>query len=33
MGKRDTQFIMILDMDRVFSAEQMTAIHAQEAAD
>jgi purine-binding chemotaxis protein CheW len=30
MGKRDTQFVMILDMDRVFSVEQMAAIHAQE---
>jgi len=30
MGKRETQFIMILDMDRVFSVEQLAAIHAQE---
>src|SRR5579884_2516046 len=26
MGKRDAQFIMILDIDRVFSAEQMAAV-------
>ena len=26
MGKRDMQFIMILDIDRVFSAEELTAI-------
>jgi purine-binding chemotaxis protein CheW len=25
MGKRDTQFIMILDIDRVFSAEELGA--------
>jgi purine-binding chemotaxis protein CheW len=31
MGKRETQFIMILDMDRVFSVEQLAAIHAQES--
>jgi purine-binding chemotaxis protein CheW len=30
MGKRDTQFIMILDIDRVFSAEDLAAIRAQE---
>jgi purine-binding chemotaxis protein CheW len=30
MGRRDTQFIMILDIDRVFSAEEMAAIYAQE---
>jgi purine-binding chemotaxis protein CheW len=27
MGKRDTQFIMILDIDRVFSAEELSAVH------
>jgi purine-binding chemotaxis protein CheW len=27
MGKRDTQFIMILDIDRVFSADEMAAMH------
>jgi purine-binding chemotaxis protein CheW len=32
MGKRDAQFIMILDIDRVFSAEQLEAIQMQEAA-
>ena len=26
MGKRDAQFIMILDIDRVFSAEEVTAV-------
>ena len=30
MGKRETQFIMILDIDRVFSAEELAAVHAQE---
>jgi len=30
MGKRDSQFIMILDIDRVFSAEESTAIRAVE---
>src|ERR1700728_3453584 len=32
MGKRDTQFIMILDIDRVFSAEEMAVVHAQESS-
>jgi purine-binding chemotaxis protein CheW len=32
MGKRDTQFIMILDIDRVFSAEELAAVHGQKAA-
>jgi len=31
MGKRDTQFIMILDIDRVFSAEELTAVRTPEA--
>ena len=31
MGKRDTQFIMILDIDRVFSAEELAAVRGQEA--
>jgi purine-binding chemotaxis protein CheW len=26
MGKRDAEFIMILDIDRVFSAEELTAV-------
>jgi len=30
MGKRDTQFIMILDIDRVFSAEELAVARAQE---
>ena len=30
MGKRDTQFIMILDIDRVFSAEELSAVRGQE---
>ena len=29
MGKRDAQFIMILDIDRVFSAEELSAIHGE----
>lgn len=32
MGKRDAQFIMILDIDRVFSADQLEAIRGQEIA-
>jgi hypothetical protein len=32
MGKRDTQFIMILDIDRVFSAEELATVRGQEAA-
>jgi hypothetical protein len=31
MGKRDTQFIMILDIDRVFSAEELAAVHTQQS--
>jgi purine-binding chemotaxis protein CheW len=31
MGKRDTQFIMILDIDRVFSAEELAVVRGQEA--
>jgi purine-binding chemotaxis protein CheW len=27
MGKRDSQFIMILDIDRVFSAEELATMH------
>jgi hypothetical protein len=30
MGKRDTQFIMILDIDRVFSAEELSAVRGPE---
>jgi len=30
MGKRDTQFIMILDIDRVFSADELTTMRVQE---
>jgi hypothetical protein len=26
MGRRDTEFIMILDIDRVFSAEELAAV-------
>ena len=32
MGKRDAQFIMILDIDRVFSAEELAAVCAAEVA-
>src|SRR5450432_2786504 len=32
MGKRDGQFIMILDIDRVFSAEQLSAVRGAEAS-
>ena len=32
MGTRDAQFIMILDIDRVFSAEEMSAVRATEVA-
>jgi purine-binding chemotaxis protein CheW len=32
MGKRDTEFIMILDIDRVFSAEELTVARGQEVA-
>ena len=32
MGKRDTQFIMILDIDRVFSAEELAAVRGQESS-
>src|SRR5450631_3053464 len=31
MGKRDSQFIMILDIDRVFSAEELSAVRGTEA--
>ena len=31
MGKRDTQFIMILDIDRVFSAEELATVRNQES--
>ena len=31
IGKRDTQFIMILDIDRVFSADELAAVRGQEA--
>jgi purine-binding chemotaxis protein CheW len=30
MGKRDAQFVVILDIDRVFSADQLAAIRTQE---
>jgi purine-binding chemotaxis protein CheW len=29
MGKRDTQFLMILDIDKVFSAEELGALRAE----
>jgi len=32
MGKRDAQFLMILDIDRVFSAEQLSAVRGAEPA-
>jgi len=32
MGKRESQFIMILDIDRVFSAEELSTIRRTEAA-
>src|ERR1700675_585729 len=32
MGKRESQFIMILDIDRVFSAEELSAVRGAEAA-
>ncbi|MDR3699291.1 MAG: chemotaxis protein CheW [Candidatus Sulfopaludibacter sp.] len=32
MGKRDSQFIMILDIDRVFSAEELSAVRAAEGS-
>src|ERR1700749_3013064 len=31
MGKREAQFIMILDIDRVFSAEELSAVRTAEA--
>ena len=31
MGKRDSQFIMILDIDRVFSAEELSAVRSMES--
>ena len=30
MGKRDTQFIMILDIDKVFSAEELASVRVQD---
>ena len=30
MGKRDAQFLMILDIDRVFSAEELAAVRSAE---
>ena len=30
MGKRDTQFIMILDIDKVFSAEELASVRSQD---
>jgi purine-binding chemotaxis protein CheW len=30
MGKRDAQFIMILDIDRIFSAEELSAVRGAE---
>ncbi len=32
MGKRDSQFIMILDIDRIFSADELTAVRSAEGA-
>jgi purine-binding chemotaxis protein CheW len=31
MGKRDAQFIMILDIDRIFSAEELSAVRGVDA--
>jgi purine-binding chemotaxis protein CheW len=31
MGKRDTQFIMILDIDRVFSSDELAVVRGQES--
>jgi len=31
MGKRDAQFIMILDIDRIFSAEELASVRSAEA--
>jgi purine-binding chemotaxis protein CheW len=31
MGKRDSQFIMILDIDRIFSAEELAAVRVAES--
>jgi purine-binding chemotaxis protein CheW len=31
MGKRDAQFIMILDIDRIFSAEELAAVRSAES--
>jgi len=31
MGKRETQFVMILDIDRVFSADELAAVRGQAA--
>ena len=31
MGKRDAQFVMILDIDRVFSAEELSSVRGAEA--
>ena len=33
MGKRDSQFIMILDIDRVFSAEELSVVHQTEGSE
>ncbi len=33
MGKRDTQFILILDIDRVFSIDDMSALRAAESGE
>jgi purine-binding chemotaxis protein CheW len=30
MGKRDAQLIMILDIDRVFSTEELSSLHGAE---
>jgi purine-binding chemotaxis protein CheW len=32
MGRRDAQFIMILDIDRVFSAEELSAVRSTEVS-
>jgi hypothetical protein len=31
MGKRDALFVMILDIDRVFSADEISSVRSQES--
>jgi hypothetical protein len=32
MGKRESQFVMILDIDRVFSADELSAVRTAEGS-